>query len=51
MKNEDTEYVRFPYCTGRVADDRYIWFGQDPIRSITVTVCPMSGPDFVACRP
>jgi hypothetical protein len=27
----------FPFCAGRVAPQRHIWFGQDPIRSITIT--------------
>lgn len=51
VKNEDSEYPTFRYCTGRVAADRDIWFGQDPIRSITMTVCPMSGPDSARCKP
>jgi hypothetical protein len=39
--NEGTEYVQFPYCTGRVAEDRYIWFGEDPVKSITVSIAPL----------
>jgi hypothetical protein len=31
-----TEYRTFPYCGGRLAPGRWIWFGQDPIRSILV---------------
>jgi hypothetical protein len=27
----------FPFCAGRVAPQRHIWFGQDPIKSITIT--------------
>lgn len=26
----------FPYCAGRIARERYIWFGRDPVRSIAV---------------
>jgi hypothetical protein len=33
---EADDYRRFPYCSGRLARDRWIWFGQDPIRSIVV---------------
>jgi hypothetical protein len=31
------EYRTFPYCGGMVGAGRWIWFGQDPIRSIVVT--------------
>jgi hypothetical protein len=31
------EYRTFPYCGGRVGPRRWIWFGQDPIRSIVLT--------------
>jgi hypothetical protein len=31
------DYRTFPYCGGMVGAGRWIWFGQDPIRSITVT--------------
>jgi hypothetical protein len=31
------EYRTFPYCGGRLGPSRWIWFGQDPIRSIVVT--------------
>ena len=26
----------FPYCGGRLAPNRWIWFGEDPIASITL---------------
>ncbi len=39
--NEGSEYVTFPYCGGRLTPGRYVWFGQDPIRSITVAVTPL----------
>ena len=29
-------YRTFPYCGGSLGPGRWIWFGQDPIRSITV---------------
>lgn len=37
IRNEDTEYVEYPYCKVRVRPGRVVWFGQDPIRSIVVT--------------
>ena len=44
-KNVETEYRQFAYCTGEVATRRYIWFGGDPIRSIAITVRPLTGRD------
>jgi hypothetical protein len=41
IRNEDSEYVEYPYCTGRLARGRFIWLGQDPIRSITVATRAM----------
>ena len=38
--NEGTEYVQYPYCTGRVARGRHVWFGEDPIRSIVISRYP-----------
>jgi hypothetical protein len=31
------KYRTFPYCGGRLGPGRWIWFGQDPIRSIVLT--------------
>jgi hypothetical protein len=31
----------YPYCGGRVASHRRLWFGRDPIRSITVAAVPL----------
>jgi hypothetical protein len=31
------EYRTFPYCSGRLGPGRWVWFGQDPIRSIVLT--------------
>jgi hypothetical protein len=39
-RNRDSEYASYPYCTGRVGDN-YLWFGQDPIRSISVASTPL----------
>jgi hypothetical protein len=36
IANKGTEYVQFPYCTGRVARRRYVWFGGDPVESVTI---------------
>jgi hypothetical protein len=35
VANEGTEYVQYPYCSGRLAPKVYVWFGQDPIRSVS----------------
>lgn len=40
IRNRASEYVPYPYCKGRLGDN-YIWFGQDPIRSITVSATPL----------
>lgn len=40
IRNRDSEYTPYPYCKGRVGDN-YVWFGQDPIRSITVSATPL----------
>jgi hypothetical protein len=34
---EADEFRTFPYCGGRIAARRWIWFGQDPIRVIVLT--------------
>jgi hypothetical protein len=34
--NEGSEYERYEFCTGRVNDRLWIWFGGDPVDSITV---------------
>jgi hypothetical protein len=33
----------YPYCVGRIAPSRYLWFGQDPIRSIAVASVHLIG--------
>ena len=38
------EYRTFPYCGGRLGPRRWIWFGQDPVRSIVLTTTEL-GPD------
>jgi hypothetical protein len=40
--NEGTEYTAFPACRGRIAPNRYLGFGQDPIRTITLMSVPFS---------
>jgi hypothetical protein len=35
--NEGTEYATTDFCAGRIARRRYIWFGNDPVSSITVS--------------
>jgi hypothetical protein len=37
-------YRTFPYCGGRLGQGRWMWFGQDPIRSIVLTETEL-GPD------
>jgi hypothetical protein len=41
--HEDSEYEEFPACTGKIAERRYIWFGGDPIRNVTIAVFPLGG--------
>jgi hypothetical protein len=38
--NEGSEYATFPACRGRVGPGRYLGFGQDPIRTITLMSVP-----------
>jgi hypothetical protein len=38
------EYRTSPYCRGRFGSGRWIWFGEDPIRSIVLTTTEL-GPD------
>lgn len=40
IRNRNSEYTPYPYCKGRVGDI-YVWFGQDPIRSITLSSTPL----------
>lgn len=35
--NEDTDYEEYPACTGKLGPGRFIWFGGDPIKSITMS--------------
>jgi hypothetical protein len=37
VANKNTEYVQIEFCTGRVAHRRYLWFGHDPVISVTVS--------------
>jgi hypothetical protein len=41
--NERTEYESYPACTGRVARSRHLWFGGDPITTITLSTHRMAG--------
>jgi hypothetical protein len=41
VRNRGTEYAEYPYCAGRLGRRRYIWFGQDPVRSISMAVSRM----------
>jgi hypothetical protein len=31
----------YPYCGGRIGKHRWLWFGRDPVRSITVARVPL----------
>lgn len=42
VRNQDSEYEPYPYCTARLKRGLYIWFGQDPIRSITISSTPLA---------
>jgi hypothetical protein len=35
------DIATYPYCSGRVAEDRHIWFGGDPIANISVSRSPL----------
>ncbi|HWM08762.1 MAG TPA: hypothetical protein VNO82_05445 [Solirubrobacteraceae bacterium] len=39
--NAGGEYVKFEFCTLRVAPDRYLYFGYDPVRSVTMSRMPL----------
>jgi hypothetical protein len=41
--HEDSEYEEFPACTGKISARRFIWFGGDPIRNVTIAVVPLGG--------
>lgn len=41
VRNRNSEYVAYPYCTTKLEDGPYIWFGRDPIRSITLSSTPL----------
>jgi hypothetical protein len=40
VRNRNSEYGSYPFCEGRVGDT-YVWFGQDPIRSISLASTPL----------
>ena len=35
------DYATYPYCSGRLAEERHIWFGGDPIANISVSRSPL----------
>jgi hypothetical protein len=35
------DIATYPYCSGRVAEERHIWFGGDPIANISVSRSPL----------
>jgi hypothetical protein len=41
VANEGTDYRAYPYCAGKIAHQRFIWFGGDPIDTIP---CGVLGP-------
>jgi hypothetical protein len=41
IANEGAEWPEIPHCTARVAAGRYVWFGSDPVRSVTLSRKPM----------
>jgi hypothetical protein len=41
--NKDTDYEEYPACTGKLGRDRFIWFGGDPIKSITMSTNDLGG--------
>jgi hypothetical protein len=41
VRNRGRPGIAYPFCTGRVVSGVYLWFGNDPIRSITLASRPM----------
>lgn len=41
IRNEDSEDVPYPYRSGQAARGFYVWFGQDPLRSISFARWPV----------
>jgi hypothetical protein len=37
------EYREYPYCVGKLGEGRYVWFGDYPIRSVTVSATSLLG--------
>jgi hypothetical protein len=37
------EYREWPYCVGAVGARRFVWFGEDPIASVTVSETSLLG--------
>jgi hypothetical protein len=40
--NKDTEYEPYPACAGEIDPGHFIWFGGDPIKSITMSTNVLS---------
>jgi hypothetical protein len=40
---EGSEYEPFPACTGKLGPRRYLWFGGEPIRNVTILAVPPGG--------
>jgi len=41
-----TEGSSYPFCAVRVGARRYLWFGQHPIASVTLSRLPLGGSDL-----
>ncbi len=41
-----TEGGSYPFCAVRVGARRYLWFGQHPIASVTLSRLPLGGSDL-----
>jgi hypothetical protein len=41
VRNDGTEHPSYPYCTARIGG-LYVWFGQDPIKSISLSRVPLA---------
>jgi hypothetical protein len=39
-----TVHEQYPACSGKLGPGRFIWFGGDPIKSITMSTNPLPGP-------
>jgi hypothetical protein len=42
-REAEPESGPYPYCAGVLGPQRHVWFGQDPIASVTIATTPFDG--------